>query len=112
MDEALNDLTFLATGIFGKPMPAQHGSPIRLVVPWKYGYKSIKSIVSIELVESQPPTFWNELAPKEYDFWSNVNPAVPHPRWSQASERLIGTGERVPTHEFNGYGKYVAHLYG
>jgi len=112
MDEALNDLTFLATGIYGKPMPAQHGSPIRLVVPWKYGYKSIKSIVSIELVDRQPPTFWNDLAPIEYDFWSNVDPAVPHPRWSQASERLIGTDERVPTREFNGYGQYVAHLYG
>jgi sulfoxide reductase catalytic subunit YedY len=112
MDEAMNELSFLATGIYGKPMPKQHGAPIRLVVPWKYGYKSIKSIVSIELVDRQPPTFWNDLAPREYDFWSNVNPEVPHPRWSQASERLIGTGERVPTDKFNGYGDYVAQLYG
>lgn len=112
IDEAMNELTFLATGIYGKSMPRQHGAPIRLVVPWKYGYKSIKSIVSIELVDRQPPTFWNDLAPREYDFWSNVDPDVPHPRWSQASERLIGTGDRVPTRKYNGYESFVAQLYG
>lgn len=111
MAEATNELAFLATGIYGHPMPMQHGAPIRLVTPWKYGYKSIKSIVKIEFVESQPPTFWNDFAPDEYGFVSNVNPAVPHPRWSQASERLIDTGERVPTLPFNGYGEFVASLY-
>jgi sulfoxide reductase catalytic subunit YedY len=111
LHEATNELTLLATGIYGHELPRQHGAPLRLVVPWKYGYKSIKSIVSIEFVEEQPPTFWNEVAPREYDFWSNVNPKVPHPRWSQAHERLIDTGERVPTRLYNGYGEYVAHLY-
>ena len=111
MEEASNELTLLTTGIYGHELPKQHGAPIRLVVPWKYGYKSIKSIVRIEFVEKRPPTFWNDQAPSEYGFWSNVNPAVPHPRWSQASEKLIGTGERVPTQLYNGYGEYVAHLY-
>ncbi|HET6372241.1 MAG TPA: protein-methionine-sulfoxide reductase catalytic subunit MsrP [Candidatus Polarisedimenticolia bacterium] len=111
MAEATNELAMLATGIYGHPLPMQHGAPIRLVTPWKYGYKSIKSIVKIEFVEKQPPTFWNDLAPTEYDFPANVNPAVPHPRWSQATERLIDTGERVPTRPFNGYGEFVASLY-
>lgn len=112
MAEATNELTLLATGIYGHAMPKQHGAPIRLVTPWKYGYKSIKSIVKIEFTKRKPGTFWNKLAPDEYDFYANVNPKVPHPRWSQASERLIGSGERVPTHMYNGYGDYVAQLYG
>ncbi len=112
MEEATNELTLLTTGIYGHALPKQHGAPIRLVAPWKYGYKSIKSIVKIEFTKRQPPTFWNKVAPSEYDFWSNVNPNVPHPRWSQATERLIGTMDRVPTRMYNGYGDYVAHLYG
>ncbi|MDA0746531.1 MAG: protein-methionine-sulfoxide reductase catalytic subunit MsrP [bacterium] len=112
MEEAMNELTLLGTGIYGHALPKQHGAPIRLVAPWKYGFKSIKSIVSIEFTDKQPPTFWNKLAPSEYDFWANVNPNVPHPRWSQATERLISTGERVPSQLYNGYGEYVAHLYG
>ena len=112
LDEALNPLTLAVTGIYGKPLPKQHGAPIRLVVPWKYGYKSIKSIVKIEFVAKQPKTFWETLQPEEYPFESNVNPAVPHPRWSQATERMIDTGDRVKTQMFNGYGKYVASLYG
>jgi len=111
MEEAMNDLTMLVTGIYGHELPKQHGAPIRLITPWKYGYKSIKSIVSIEFTRKQPPTFWNKIAPLEYDFYSNVNPVIPHPRWSQATERLIDTGNRVPTKPFNGYGEYVAHLY-
>ena len=111
LDEALNPLTLATTGIYGKPLPKQHGAPIRLVVPWKYGYKSIKSIVKIEFVAEQPKTFWETLQPKEYPFESNVNPAVPHPRWSQATERMIDTGDRFKTQLFNGYGKYVANLY-
>jgi sulfoxide reductase catalytic subunit YedY len=111
MDEAMNELTLLAVGIYGAPLPNQHGAPIRLVTPWKYGYKSPKGIVRIELVDRQPPTFWNQLQPLEYSFLSNVNPAVPHPRWSQASERMIGTGERRPTQLYNGYAEQVARLY-
>ena len=111
LDEALNPLTLTATGIYGKPLPKQHGAPIRLVVPWKYGYKSIKSIVKIEFVSKQPKTFWETLQAEEYPFESNVNPAVPHPRWSQATERMIDTGDRIKTQMFNGYGKYVASLY-
>jgi methionine sulfoxide reductase catalytic subunit len=111
LDEALNELTLLATGIYGHELPTQHGAPLRLVVPWKYGYKSAKGIVRIELVEKQPATFWNQLAPDEYSFESNVNPAVPHPRWSQARERLIDTGEYRPTQPYNGYGEFVAKLY-
>ena len=109
--EAMNDLTILTVGIYGHILPPQHGAPIRLIVPWKYGFKSIKSIVSIELTDQKPRTFWNTLAPGEYDFDANVNPNVPHPRWSQASERMIGTGERLPTMIYNGYGSAVAHLY-
>lgn len=109
--EAMNDLTLLTVGIYGHILPPQHGAPIRLIAPWKYGFKSIKSIVSIELTDKKPRTFWNTLAPREYGFEANVNPNVPHPRWSQASERMIGTGERLPTLIYNGYGDAVAHLY-
>ena len=109
--EAMNDLTLLTVGIYGHILPPQHGAPIRLIVPWKYGFKSIKSIVSIELTDQKPRTFWNTLAPREYGFEANVNPNVSHPRWSQASERMIGTEERLPTVIYNGYGSSVAHLY-
>jgi sulfoxide reductase catalytic subunit YedY len=111
LDEAMNPLTLVTTGIYGKPLPKQHGAPIRIIVPWKYGYKSIKSIVKIELVSKQPATLWETLAPDEYPFESNVNPTVPHPRWSQATERVVDTDERVRTLPFNGYGSYVAELY-
>ena len=109
--EAMNDLTLLTVGIYGHILPPQHGAPVRLIVPWKYGFKSIKSIVSIELTDQKPRTFWNTLAPREYDFDANVNPNVPHPRWSQATERMIGSRERLPTMIYNGYGDAVAHLY-
>jgi len=111
LDEAMNDLAFLATGMYGEPNVAQNGAPIRLVVPWKYGFKSIKSIVKIELVSEQPATLWSAIAPNEYGFYSNVNPEVDHPRWSQASERRIGELSRKPTLMFNGYGEQVASLY-
>ncbi len=111
LDEAMNDLTILATGLYGQPLPNPDGAPIRVVVPWKYGFKSIKSIVKIELVDKQPETMWNAIAPDEYGFYSNVNPNRPHPRWSQASERRIGEFSRRPTLMFNGYAKQVAHLY-
>jgi hypothetical protein len=107
LDEAMNPLTLLASGIYGKPLPKQLGAPVRIVTPWKYGYKSIKSIVKIEFVRNQPSSFWETLAPDEYPFESNVNPKVPHPRWSQATERMIDTGDRVRTQPFNGYGPYV-----
>jgi len=109
--EATNELALLATGIYGHPLPMQHGAPIRLVTPWKYGFKSIKSIVRMEFVDRQPPTFWNDVTPDEYGFVANVEPDVPHPRWSQATERMIGTGERLPTRLYNGYAAYVASLY-
>jgi sulfoxide reductase catalytic subunit YedY len=111
MDEAMNPLTLLVTGLYGKPLPKQNGAPIRIVTPWKYGYKSIKSIVKIEFVSKQPRTFWNDLQPAEYGFYSNVNPNKPHPRWSQVIEEVIPTMERRPTLLYNGYGKYVAGLY-
>jgi sulfoxide reductase catalytic subunit YedY len=111
LDEAMHPLAILATGLYGQVLPPQDGAPIRLVVPWKYGFKSIKSIVKIEFIAQQPKTFWETLQPEEYPFESNVNPAVPHPRWSQATERMIDTGDRVKTQLFNGYGKYVAGLY-
>jgi sulfoxide reductase catalytic subunit YedY len=111
MDEAMHDLTILATGLYGQLMPNQNGAPVRLVVPWKYGFKSIKSIVRIELVEDEPETMWSTIAPNEYGFYANVNPEVDHPRWSQASERRIGEGGRRPTLMFNGYADQVAHLY-
>lgn len=116
IDEAMNPLTLMSVGLYGKTLPPQNGAPIRLVVPWKYGFKSIKSVVSIRLVEKMPPTTWNILAPHEYGFFANVNPKVDHPRWSQASERRITTGglfarNRIATQMFNGYGEEVAHLY-
>ncbi len=111
MAEATNDLALLVTGIYGHELSKQHGAPIRLIVPWKYGFKSIKSVVRLEFIEERPRTFWNDLVPREYDFWANVNPEVPHPRWSQASERIIGTGERRPTLLYNGYADFVAPLY-
>lgn len=111
MEEANNELAFLVTGIYGHELTKQHGAPIRLVVPWKYGYKSIKAIVKIEFTKKKPSTFWNQLQPMEYSFVSNVDPNVPHLRWSQARETLIDTGQKVPTQKFNGYGEFVAHLY-
>ena len=111
MAEATNELTLLATGIYGHPLPKQNGAPLRLVVPWKYGFKSIKSIVKIEFTAEQPRTFWNTNRPQEYDFFANVDPKVPHPRWSQATEKLIDTGERRQTLPYNGYGEWVAKLY-
>lgn len=116
LDEAMHPLTILALGLYGKTLPPQNGAPARLVVPWKYGFKSIKSIVKIHLLAEQPPTTWNRLAPQEYGFYANVNPQVDHPRWSQASERFIGAGgafssTRQPTLMFNGYGESVAPLY-
>jgi sulfoxide reductase catalytic subunit YedY len=110
--EATNELAFMATGMYGHPLLKQHGAPVRLVVPWKYGFKSAKSLVRIELTAEQPATFWNTLGPHEYDFQANVNPAIPHPRWSQRTERMLGTGERRPTLSFNGYGEWVGGLYG
>jgi len=111
MDEANNDLPFVVTGMYGKPVPKQDGAPIRLAVPWKYGFKSAKSIVKFSFVDKQPRTFWEDLQESEYGFWANVNPEVPHPRWSQATERVIGTDERVKTQIWNGYGEFVAPLY-
>ena len=114
LDEAMNPLTLMATGIYGKDLPNQNGAPLRLVVPWKYGFKSIKSIVKITITDKQPPTSWNKANAREYGFYSNVNPNVSHPRWSQASERVIGGGlfaKRVPTLMFNGYEDEVASMY-
>ena len=117
IDEAMHPLTLLATGLYGKPLPQQNGAPLRLVVPWKYGFKGIKSIVAIEFTRRAPPTSWNMLQPREYGFFANVNPAVDHPRWSQASERRIaGEGnrlfaDRIPTRPFNGYAEQVEGLY-
>jgi len=111
MAEATNELPFLATGLYGKTIPKQNGAPIRLVLPWKYGFKSAKSIVKVTFTDKRPTTFWEGIQPSEYGFWANVNPAVPHPRWSQATERLIGNDERVPTLIYNGYGEQVAGLY-
>ncbi|MEZ5786763.1 MAG: protein-methionine-sulfoxide reductase catalytic subunit MsrP [Xanthobacteraceae bacterium] len=109
--EATNDLAFLVTGAYGKPLPKSMGSPLRLAVPWKYGFKSIKSITRFTFTADRPKSFWEALQASEYGFWANVNPAVPHPRWSQASEKLLGTSERRQTQIFNGYGDYVAGLY-
>jgi methionine sulfoxide reductase catalytic subunit len=111
LDEAMNPLTILATGLYGETLPGQNGAPIRLVVPWKYGFKGIKSIVKIKLVESQPPTAWNASQPQEYGFYSNVNPDVDHPRWSQKKERRIGELFKRDTLMFNGYGEFVASMY-
>ena len=114
LDEAMNPLTIIAVGLHGEVLPNQNGAPVRLVVPWKYGFKSIKSIVSIKFTEEEPPATWNLQNPREYGFYSNVNPTVDHPRWSQASERRIGGGlfsSRIETQMFNGYGEQVASLY-
>jgi methionine sulfoxide reductase catalytic subunit len=111
IDEAMNPLTLLAVGLYGRRLPNQNGAPLRLVVPWKYGFKSIKSIVAIDFVERQPLTSWNQSQPSEYGFYSNVNPDVDHPRWSQATERRIGEFRKRPTLPFNGYGSEVAALY-
>jgi methionine sulfoxide reductase catalytic subunit len=111
MAEATNELAFMVTGMYGKPVPKQDGAPLRLALPWKYGFKSAKSIVRISFTDKRPITFWQTVQGDEYGFWANVNPEVPHPRWSQASERVIGTDERVPTQKWNGYGAFVAHLY-
>lgn len=110
MSEAMHPLTLLTVGLYGKPLPKQNGAPVRIIVPWKYGYKSPKSVTRIELVAKKPKTFWNDLAPGEYSFLSNVNPEVPHPRWSQTTERLIGENRRVKTAKYNGY-MDVASLY-
>jgi methionine sulfoxide reductase catalytic subunit len=111
MAEATNELAFLVTGAYGHPLARQHGAPLRLALPWKYGFKSIKSIVHFSFTDKRPRGMWEALQPAEYGFWANVNPQVPHPRWSQASEEIIGTGERRPTLLYNGYGDYVADLY-
>ena len=111
MAEATHELAFIATGLYGKPIPKQNGAPLRLAVPWKYGFKSVKSITAFTFVEEMPKTFWWEIAPEEYGFWANVNPKVDHPRWSQASERVLGSEERVPTLPFNGYAAEMAGLY-
>ncbi len=111
IDEAMNELAFVVTGMYGHPLQKQNGAPVRIHLPWKYGYKSPKSIERIEVSAEPPPTFWNDLAPAEYGFYSNVDPEVPHPRWSQATEEVVGRGDRIPTLPFNGYGEYVAHLY-
>jgi sulfoxide reductase catalytic subunit YedY len=111
MAEAMNDLAFMVTGAYGAPLPKAMGAPIRLHLPWKYGFKSIKSIVRVSFVAQRPVSFWEQLAGDEYGFWANVNPEVPHPRWSQASERILGSNEQVPTVIYNGYGAFVAALY-
>ena len=112
MDEAMHPLTLLTFGMYGEVLPNQNGAPVRLVVPWKYGFKSGKSVVKITLTAERPRTFWPAIQASEYGFWANVNPEVAHPRWSQATERLPGSGERVPTRLFNGYTEQVGGLYG
>ena len=111
VEEAKNDLSFIATGIYGKKLPNQNGAPLRLILPWKYGFKSIKSIVKISFVNKRPIGLWEKLAPKEYGFWANVNPNIPHPRWSQKSEQQLGVDGRIPTVIYNGYGDHVASMY-
>ena len=111
IEEAKNDLTFFATGIYGKPLPNQNGAPLRLVLPWKYGFKSIKSIVKISFVSERPIGMWEKLAPKEYGFWANVNPKISHPRWSQETEQQLGVDGRIPTIIYNGYEEQVSYLY-
>lgn len=111
IEEAMNELSFMVTGAYGKPVPKQMGAPLRLALPWKYGFKSIKSIKKISFTKERPVSFWEELIPNEYGFWANVNPEVDHPRWTQATERDLETGERIPTKLFNGYGEQVASLY-
>jgi sulfoxide reductase catalytic subunit YedY len=109
--EARNELAFIATGLYGKPIPKQNGAPLRLVVPWKYGFKNIKSLVRLTFTDKRPVSFWESFGPAEYGFWANVNPEVPHPRWSQATERVLGKPGRVDTQLFNGYAEFVAGLY-
>jgi methionine sulfoxide reductase catalytic subunit len=111
IEEARNELAFMVVGMYGKTVPPQNGAPLRVALPWKYGFKSAKSIVKVEFSDKRPVSFWQGLQDEEYGFWANVNPAVPHPRWSQATETLLGSDERVPTRIFNGYGDYVADLY-
>ncbi len=111
LDEAQNELALFVTGVYGKPLPVQNGAPLRLIVPWKYGFKSIKSIVRIEFLARKPATFWNSIQPREYGFFANVNPGKPHPRWSQAVEKLLPNMDRRPTLLYNGYEKWVSPLY-
>ncbi len=111
MDEATHELAFIATGLYGKPIPRQNGAPLRLVAPWKYGFKNVKSIVSVEFTDKRPVSFWEKLQASEYGFWANVNPQVPHPRWSQATEKPLGSDSRIPTQLYNGYAEFVAGLY-
>ncbi|MDA1016244.1 MAG: protein-methionine-sulfoxide reductase catalytic subunit MsrP [Planctomycetota bacterium] len=111
LEEAMNDLTLLTTGMFGEPLAKQNGAPIRIVTPWKYGFKCIKSIVKITLTSDKPPSFWTSMAPREYKFTANVDPSVSHPRWSQRMETMLGTGKKYPTKKYNGYGKWVGELY-
>ena len=111
IEEATNEMAFLATGLYGKPIPRQNGAPLRLAVPWKYGFKSIKSIVRITFTDKRPLSFWEDIQRREYGFWANVNPKVAHPRWSQATEMVLGKSGRVPTLLYNGYAEQVAHLY-
>jgi sulfoxide reductase catalytic subunit YedY len=111
MAEATNEIAFIATGLYGKPIPKQNGAPLRLVTPWKYGFKSTKAFIQVTFTDKRPKTFWETVGPSEYGFWANVNPDVPHPRWSQEYERVLGTNERVKTQLFNGYAEYVAPIY-
>ena len=111
IDEAANELAFVPTGMYGKALPPQNGGPIRMIAPWKYGFKQVKSIVKVTFTEKQPRCFWQEINGREYGFWANVNPDVAHPRWSQARERLLGSDAMVPTKIYNGYGPFVASLY-
>src|ERR1019366_2340860 len=111
IDEAANELAFITTGMYGKPLPPQNGAPLRVTTPWKYGFKQVKAVVKVTFTETQPRCFWHDILPNEYGFWANVNPAVSHPRWSQADERLLGVDETVPTQIYNGYGDFVASLY-
>ena len=111
IDEAANELAFVPTGMYGKALPPQNGGPIRMIAPWKYGFKQVKSIVKVTFTEKQPRCFWQEINGREYGFWANVNPDVSHPRWSQARERLLGSDAMVPTKIYNGYGPFVASVY-
>ena len=111
IEEATNDLAFMVTGAYGKPLAKQHGAPLRLAVPWKYGFKSVKSIDTFTFTDQRPRTFWEKVQGREYGFWANVNPEMDHPRWSQATERILGSNDRIPTQLFNGYGEFVAQLY-
>ena len=111
MAEAANELAFVVTGAYGKPVVKPMGAPVRIHIPWKYGFKSIKSIVRVTFTDERPVGFWQTVTPEEYGFWANVNPDVPHPRWSQAMERDLETGERIPTRLYNGYAEFVSNLY-